>query len=93
MSIRIVVYGSKGDGTAYSAMAQIRSLVNEMHADISVDLVTDEHMRRMNGVDQTPSIYVDGVMISTGYAPSRMQMRRAIQLRLDSLHPRKSGTS
>ena len=93
MAMRIVVYGAQGDGTAFSAMSQIRSLVNSMSVDVSVDIVTDPHMMKMNGVEQTPAVFIDGVMVSVGYAPSRMQMRRAIQQRIDATQGRRTGMS
>ena len=93
MAIRIIVYGVQGDGTAYSAMSQIRSLVNEMGVDCNVDIVTNEQMLRSNGIEDTPSVYVDGLMVATGYAPSRMQMKRAIEQRLAQLNPNRVGNS
>jgi len=74
-------------------MSQIRSLVTEMGADCDVDIVTNEQMLKINGIEDTPSVYMDGMMISVGYAPSRMQMKRAIQQRLDQVKPRAIGNS
>lgn len=93
MAIRIVVYGAQGDGTAFAAMSQIRSLIDEMMVVVNVDIVTDPQMMKINGVEQTPAVFIDGVMVSVGYAPSRMQMRRAIQLRIEALQGRQTGLS
>ncbi|MBN2083345.1 thioredoxin family protein [bacterium] len=85
MPIRILVYGKEGDGAAFAAMAQIRSLVNEMRADCSVQIVTDPGQLRMNGIEDTPSVMVDGSTVSMGYVPSRTEMQRYIQQRMDIL--------
>ena len=85
MSIRILVYGKEGDGSAFAAMAQIRSLVNEMRADCSVQIITDPGQLKMNGIEDTPSVMIDGSTVSIGYVPSRTEMQRYIQQRMEIL--------
>jgi hypothetical protein len=85
MPIRVVIYGQHSDGAAYAAMAQIRSLIRELNADASVLIITDERQLKMNGVTDTPSVSVDGTLVSFGYVPSRMEMQRFLKQRMDAL--------
>ncbi len=85
MPIRIVIYGQHSEGSTYAAMAQIRSLIREMNADASVQIVTDERQLKMNGVTETPAVSVDGTLVSLGYVPSRMEMQRFLKQRLEAL--------
>ena len=80
-----MVYGKQGEGTATSVMSQIRALVSEMRADAYVQLITDESLMRMNGIEETPAVFVDGVVVSNGWSPSRTEMQRALQHRIEAL--------
>jgi hypothetical protein len=91
MSIRIMIFGVEGDGSAYAAAAQIRSLVHQMRADADVLMVTDAKQHKLQGVEQFPTINIDGVAISQGYVPSRNEIQRAIQSRLDSLQGKRGS--
>lgn len=82
MPIRILVFVKQGDGSGTAVMNQIRALVNEMKIEVSLQVVTDESMHASNGVEATPAISVDGLMIANGWAPSRQEMRRAIEARI-----------
>ncbi len=82
MPIRILVYVKEGEGTGTAVMNQIRALVNEMKVDASLQIVTDQSMHASNGVESTPAISVDGLMVANGWAPSRQEMRRAIEARV-----------
>ena len=82
MAIRVLVYAKQGEGQSSAAASQIRSLIREMGVDATVQIVTDPMLHEMNGVDETPSISIDGLMISRGWAPSRNEMIRAIKSRL-----------
>lgn len=81
MAIRILIYGKEGDGGAYAALAQIRTIVRELQADADVQIITDERQLKMNGVDTPPAVAIDGTMVSVGYVPSRNEMLRYIQHR------------
>jgi len=81
MPITVMVYGKPSDGAAYAALGQLRSIVMEMRLDATVQIVTDAQQVRMSGVELLPSIAVDGVMISTGWVPSRTELRSALQQR------------
>lgn len=85
MPIRIVIYGQHSEGSTYAAMAQIRSLIREMSADASVQIITDERQLKMNGVSETPAVAVDGTLVSLGYVPSRMEMQRYLKQRIEML--------
>lgn len=85
MPIRIVIYGRPGDGAAFSAMGQIRSLVRELSVDASVQIVTDEKQLAAHGIIDPPAVLVDGLAISTGWVPSRNEVERGIRMRLDQL--------
>lgn len=85
MSIRVLIYGKQGDGSAYAAMAQLRSLVREMQADASVQIITDPRQLEINGITSTPSVAIDGTLVSQGYVPSRTEMHRYIKQRMDIL--------
>lgn len=92
MPIRIIIYGKAGDGTAFSTQAQIRALINEMRVDASVQIVTDPAQLRMSAIEDedTPLVSVDSVTITRGYVPSRGEIQRAIEQRIEQL--RKSET-
>jgi hypothetical protein len=81
MPITVVIYGKPSDGAAYAALGQLRSIVMEMRLDASVQIVTDELQVKASAVELLPSITVDGVMISTGWVPSRSELRNALQQR------------
>lgn len=85
MPIRIVIYGKQGDGGAYAAMAQIRTIVREMGADATVQIVTDEQQLKMYGFDTPPAVVIDGVTVSVGYVPSRNEMQGYIRQREEML--------
>ena len=85
MSIRIVIYGVEGEGSAQAAMSQIRALVGEMRIDASIQMVTDPAMLTMNGVDTPPAISVDGSFVSNGWVPSRNEIIRALNSRLSQM--------
>jgi hypothetical protein len=89
MPIRILVFGTQGDGSAYAAMAQVRSLIGEMHVDASVQIITDPSQLASNGVDAPPAVSVDGFMVSNGWVPSRNELARAIRQRQETMsgHP------
>ena len=81
MAIRIVIYGKPGDGGAFAAMAQIRSLIRELRVDATVQIVTDEQQLQMNGIDDPPAVLIDGSQVSIGYVPSRTEMAGYIRQR------------
>jgi len=83
MPMRIVVYGTTSDATAYAAMAQIRSLIREMGVDAGVQIVTDEKQREMQGIESTPAVAIEGMTVSAGWVPSRTELRRAIQQHIE----------
>jgi hypothetical protein len=83
MPIRILIYVKQGDGTGTAVMNQIRALVNEMKVDATMQMITDESMHASNGVEDTPAISVDGLMIANGWSPSRQEMKRAIEARVN----------
>jgi uncharacterized protein (DUF302 family) len=85
MPIRIVIYGKQGDGAAYAAMAQIRTIVREMGADVSVQIVDDEQQLKIHGIDTPPAVVIDGVTVSIGYVPSRNEMQGYIRRREEML--------
>ena len=89
MAIRIVIYGKPGDGTAFSAQAQIRALINEMGVDASVQIITDPTQLSISAIedDDTPLVTIDSVTVTRGYVPSRGEIQRAIQLRLGQVNP------
>jgi hypothetical protein len=89
MPIRILVYGKPGDGAAYSAMGQLRSLIREMRVDASVQIITDPQSLKDSGIDATPCVMVDGQMVSQGWVPSRNEITRAIQQRQEQLNAHK----
>lgn len=86
MAVRIEIFSKPGEGSSAAVMSQIRSLVSEMRVDASIHLITDEVLQAMNGVEKTPAVFIDGVMISNGWAPSRMEIWRALEKRQDALH-------
>ena len=83
MSMRIVIYGRQGDATAFAAMAQMRSIIAEMKVDASVQIVTDESQLKMIGVDNPPAVAIEGMMVSSGWVPSRTEMKRAIRQQIE----------
>ena len=85
MGIRIVIYGKQGDGGAYAAMAQIRTIIREMQADADVQIVTDEQQLKIHGVDTPPAVVIDGVTVSVGYVPARNEMQGYIRQREEML--------
>ena len=95
MSIRIVIYGKPGDGSAFSAQAQIRALVNELRLDASVQIITDPVQLRMAAIpdEDTPVVMVDSIVITRGYVPSRGEIQRAIEQRQNQLRKSDAGES
>jgi hypothetical protein len=85
MPIRILIYGQQGEGSTYAAMAQLRSLIREISADASVQIITDQHQLAMNGITETPAVAIDGTIVSFGYVPSRMEMQRYLKQRMEML--------
>jgi len=82
MPIRILVFVRQGEGTGTAVMNQIRALINEMKVDATLQLVSDESMHAANGVEATPAISIDGLMVTNGWAPSRQELRRFIEGRI-----------
>ena len=80
--MRIVIYGPPGDGGAFSAIGQIRSVISSFGADATIQMITDPQMQAAAGVAALPAIEVDGMMISQGYMPSRMEIERAIKQKM-----------
>lgn len=91
MPIRIIVYGTPGDGAAYGAMGQIRALVREMRVDASVQIITDAAQLKASGVDRTPTVLVDGACVSQGWVPSRNEIMRSIKQRQEQLNVHNQG--
>ncbi|MCH7471765.1 thioredoxin family protein [bacterium] len=85
MSIRILIYGKEGEGSAFAALAQVRSLVGEMRLDASVKMVSDPAELKNSGVDTLPAVSVDGFMVSQGWVPSRNELKRALSQRQDQV--------
>ena len=87
MAVRIEIYSQPGEGTSAAVMSQIRSLVSEMRIEASIHLITDEALQATNGVEKTPAVFIDGVMLSNGWAPSRMEIKRAMEKRISAMQP------
>lgn len=85
MPIRVLVYGREGDGGAYAALAQIRTLIRDLQVDASVQIITDPRQLEMNGVEDPPAVSVDGSLVSVGYVPARSEMQRYLQQRAAAL--------
>jgi hypothetical protein len=77
--MRIIIYGSPGDGTAFSAIGQIRSICSRMKVEATIQMITDPLMQQAQGVTALPSIEVEGSFISYGYMPSRSEIERTIR--------------
>ena len=77
--MRIIIYGSAGDGTAFSAIGQIRAICSAMRVNASIQMITDVQMQQANGVSALPSIEIEGSLISYGYMPSRAELERNIR--------------
>jgi len=86
MPMRILIFGKHGDGAAYAAMAEVRSLVAEMRLDATVQIITDPVQMANSGVDMPPAVSIDGLMVSTGWVPSRTELIRAIKQRQEMMH-------
>lgn len=88
MSIRVCVYGKPGDGSAFSAQAQIRALINEKRLDATVLIITDPAQLSMSGIadTDTPLVTIDSVTITRGYVPSRNEIESALEQRVAQLH-------
>jgi hypothetical protein len=80
--MRIIIYGKEGDGGAFSAIGQIKSVCSSMGVESTIQIVTDPHMHGANGVSALPAIEIDGLMVSMGYMPSRMEIERAIKQKI-----------
>jgi hypothetical protein len=91
MSLRIVVYGKEGDGAAFAAMGQVRSIVRELKIEANVMIVTDPQMLAAAGVDATPAVSVDNNLICQGYVPSRTEMGRALGMRMEQMEQARRG--
>jgi hypothetical protein len=89
MPIRVLVFGKSGDGSAFAAMAQVRALIAEMHMDASAQIITDPAQLSMNGVDGTVAVSVDGMMVANGWVPSRNELVRAFQQRMQAINVHK----
>jgi len=87
MSIRVEVFSKMGEGASSAVMNQIRAVINEQKVDATVQLVTEPSLLQMNGIEETPAVFIDGLMISNGWAPSRMEIVRALQQRVAALNP------
>lgn len=85
MPIRVLIYGREGDGGAYAALAQIRTLIRELQVDASVQIITDARQLEMHGIEDPPAVSVDGSLVSVGYVPARNEMQRYLQQRADAL--------
>ena len=88
MAVRIEIYSKPGEGSSVAVASQIRSLVTEMRIDAGIHMITDEALHASNGVEKTPAVYVDGMMISNGWAPSRMEIKRVLEKRVEALNPK-----
>ncbi len=88
MSVRIELYTKPGEGASVAVASQIRSLITELRIDAGLHLITDEALLTSNGIEKTPAVFVDGMMISNGWAPSRMEIRRALEKRIEALTPK-----
>ena len=82
MSLRIVVYGKEGDGAAFAAMGQVRSIVRELKLEATVQIMTDPLSLAAAGVEETPAVSVDNTLICQGYVPSRTEMARALGMKV-----------
>lgn len=92
MPIRVLIYGREGDGGAYAALAQIRTLIRELQVDASVQIITDPAQLEMHGISDPPGVSVDGSLVSIGYVPARSEMQRYLQQRADALRrPQEDG--
>jgi hypothetical protein len=87
MAIRVEVFSKMGEGASSAVMNQIRAVINENRFDATVQLVTEPSLLAMNGIEETPAVFVDGLMISNGWAPSRMEILRALSQRVAALNP------
>ena len=85
MSMRVLIYMQVGDASGLSAANQIRSIAFEMRVPITVQMVTEASQLKMSGIDTFPTVSIDGLTISMGYVPSRIEIRRAIEQRQHQL--------
>ena len=85
MALNVVVYGEEGDGSAFAALGTLRSIIGEMRLQANVQIITDKRQLASAGVDRLPAVSIDNLIISQGYAPSRMEIMRAFQQKVDQL--------
>ena len=52
-------------------------------------MVADEKQLKASGIETTPTVAIDGLNISTGWVPSRSEVQRGIQMRVDQLNVNK----
>lgn len=85
MAISVVVYGAAGDGAAFAALGALRSIIGEMRLEANVQIITDPVQTANAGVDRTPAVSIDNLIIAQGYVPSRNEIARALQMKLEQI--------
>lgn len=85
MALNVVVYSKEGDGAAFAALGTLRSILGELRVEANIQIVSDPSQLLAAGVDRTPAISIDNLIIAQGYVPSRTEVERAVKRKLDQL--------
>jgi hypothetical protein len=94
MALNVVVYGKEGDGAAFAALGTLRSILGELRVEANIQIITDPVQHTSAGVDRLPAVSIDNLIIAQGYVPSRNEVLRAVQQKVDQLEQaRKSSMS
>ncbi|MEZ5337991.1 MAG: hypothetical protein R3F46_06960 [bacterium] len=83
--MQFVVYARRGDSQGSVIASLIRSLLSSHMLMGQVQLVDDPELLRMNYVDATPTVMLDGSVISSGWTPTRSELEMAIERRSRAL--------
>ena len=76
--MQIIIYTNKGDSMAMPIMGQLKSLLSSKKINAQVRVIDDPAQLKMNGIDQTPAVVLDGLPICMGYVPSRTELDRSL---------------
>jgi hypothetical protein len=85
MALQVVVYGKEGEGAAFAALGTLRSILSELRVEANIQIVTDPLQVANAGVDRTPAVSIDNLIVAQGYVPSRTEVTRALQMKLDQI--------
>lgn len=85
MALQVVVYGKEGDGAAFAALGTLRSILGELRIEANIQIITDPLQTANAGVDRTPAVSIDNLIVAQGYVPSRNEIARALQMKTDQL--------